>query len=284
MPRKAKVSNSLDQLGRCCDVMNKQLLLTVVWAMGLAIPLSVAPLPAFGQDGMDDIEGLFSQEEQRESANPQSEAADKAVEVKELSDLGKLSAFKDIAVIQKRYLPKTGRFEFFGGGAVVLNDVFFMSLALSGRVGYYFQERYGIEFVAMMFNTIERQVTTDLREQRGVSAKSFITPENYFGLDFKWTPIYGKMSWINRKITPFDLYFSGGGGMTSTNQGSSVPTIHLGTGQVFALSKSMAFRWDFSWNFFSAKSEVAGTDAESTYNNLMITLGMSFFFPEASYR
>ena len=73
--------------------------------------------------------------------------------------------------------------------------------------------------------------------------------------------------------------------MTGTNQGESEPTVHLGTGQSFALSKGMSLRWDLSWIFYNAVSRVSSSaQTESTYNNLFITVGMSFLFPEASYR
>lgn len=269
--------------------MTKQLLF--ITAVSLVCMATVsAPVASRAQDAEpteigsgDDIESLYSKEE----SSSQPVAAESAVEkadIKDVSDLVQLAPFSDVAVIQRRYLPKTGRFEFFIGPAAVLNDPFFNNFGVSGRAAYYFRERYGIEFVGMYLTTAERQVTTDLREKRGVTTKSLVTPKSYMGLDFKWTPIYGKMTWLNRRITPFDLYFSLGGGMTATNQDSSEPTVHFGTGQVFALSKSMAFRWDFTWNFYQAKSSVSTSASASTYNNLFITLGMSFFFPEATYR
>jgi outer membrane beta-barrel protein len=201
-----------------------------------------------------------------------------------VSDLSSLSEFKDIAVIQKRFLPKTQRFEGFGGINGILNDKFFTSVGLNGRLGYHFTERLGVELLVMILATGERDVTKSLRQERGVVTTNFVSPQNYYGADIRWTPVYGKMSFLNNKITTFDLYFSAGAGITNTNQGGSEPTIHMGTGQVFAITKSAAFRWDFSWNFYNAKSGVAGAQQNSLYNNLFLTLGASFFFPEATYR
>jgi outer membrane beta-barrel protein len=133
-------------------------------------------------------------------------------------------------------------------------------------------------------STDEREVTTDLRNKRSVTTTSLITAKSYFGADFKWTPIYGKMAFANQKIIPFDLYFSGGVGITGTSDSQSAPTLHLGTGQIFAINKSMAFRWDFSWNTFSASTKTGPTTSSSVYNNLYLTVGMSFFYPEATYR
>lgn len=265
-------------------------------ALAVAIALAVIgqARDARAQDTTtDDIEALFMAEEESK-ANAPIEKSQPVEEtppstrssgvIRDLSDLVKLSPFEDVAVIQKRYLPKTQRFELFAGPTAVVNDAFFMSVGLMGRAGYYFSERYGIEANAWMLTTSDKQVTSDLRDKRGVGTQSLITAESYYGVDFKWTPIYGKMTWRNKTITPFDLYFSAGGGVTGTNQGGTAPTLHIGTGQVFALSKGMAFRWDFSWNFFQATSTVAAREESSMYNNLFLTVGMSWFFPEATYR
>jgi outer membrane beta-barrel protein len=262
----------------------------------LALVAVLAPASVIAQESAtDDIEQLFDAEEDKESGEPSAEKADlkdddvpspsvQLGDVKELSDLVKLAPFEDVAMIQKRYLPKTKRFEVFGGLTGILNDAFFLAVGAEARLGYYFSERYGIEFPFWILNTSEKEVTSDLRNKRGVFTQSLITAESYYGIDFKWTPVYGKMTWRNKTITPFDLYFSLGGGLTGTNQDTSEPTLHLGTGQIFALSKGMAVRWDFSWNFFMAESTVAATKESSLYNNLFLTIGMSFFFPEATYR
>lgn len=239
---------------------------------------------------MDAIEQLYSEDLGRRTTEIIEDGKQKPItspksdtDIKGVSDLSSLSEFKDIAVIQKRFLPKTQRFEGFGGLNGILNDKFFTSVGLSGRLGYHFTERLGIELLVMVWATGERDVTTSLKNS-GVITTNFVSPQNYYGADIRWTPVYGKMSFLNNKITTFDLYFSAGAGITNTNQGGSEPTIHLGTGQVFAITKSAAFRWDFSWNFYNAKSGVAGAQQNSLYNNLFLTLGASFFFPEATYR
>lgn len=240
---------------------------------------------------MDAIEQLYAEDPGRRSNEVIDDGKQKALtapktesEIKGVSDLSSLSEFKDIAVIQKRFMPKTQRFEAFGGLNGILNDKFFSSIGVNGRLGYSFTERLGVELLVMVLATGERDVTKNLRERRGVKTTNFVSPQNYYGVDFRWTPLYGKMAFLNKRITTFDLYFSAGAGMTNTNQGGSEPTIHLGTGQIFALTKSTAFRWDFSWNFYNARSGVAGAAQNSLYNNLFLTIGASFFFPEATYR
>lgn len=204
------------------------------------------------------------------------------VDLRKVSDLVQLSAFRDIAVIQKRYLPKTKRFEGYLGLSMVMNDPFFLSFGANGRLAYYLSERYGAEFVYIYLSTSEREVIQGLKS-RGILTRTIVSPKSFTGLAFKWVPVYGKVTFLNQKITPFDLYFNFGFGATETNQGKSEPTFHLGAGQLFALSKAMAVRWDFTWNFFNSSGS-GNASTSSVYNNLYLTVGMSFFFPKAKYR
>lgn len=204
---------------------------------------------------------------------------EKALPVMELSDLTLLAPFKETSVIQKRFLPKTGRTQLFGGLGVITNDPFFTTVSAVGKASYFFNETWGTEFNYFANSTSERQATAELRDNL-VTTESLIQTKSFLGIDAVWVPIYGKMTWFDDKIIPFDLYFSMGYGTTQT-QAESVGTIHLATGQIFAITKGMAFRWDFSWNFFSARSI---DNQVGNFNNLFLTVGMSFFFPEARYR
>ena len=265
--------------------------LSEILILALAL-LMVAGSNSYAQESSDDTESFFNKQEDEASKEPtvqdkktQPEVGVKGAKVKEISDLGKLAAFKDIAVIQKRFLPKTHRFEAFGAIGSTLNDAFFVDATLNLRIGYYFQERYGIELSAMAINASTRKVTDSLAD-RGVTTASLVSPKSYLGIDFKYTPVYGKMAMNNKRLTPFDMYFSVGGGSTTTSSGSS-PTLHLGTGQIFAMSNGFALRWDFSWNFYQATTYLDAartTSSTSMFNNLFVLLGASFFFPEATYR
>ena len=260
-------------------------------SIGIAVLLAVSfvSLSAFAQEGVDDIEGLFNKDEAQQNSVDVKVRPDETAkapvapgqEIKGVSDLGKLSDFDDVAVIQKRYLPKTGRFEAYVAPTVVLNDAFFLNYGLNARINYSFSERYALEIPIFYLTTSPRGVTEGLYT-RGITTTSFVTPKSYYGLDFRWTPVYGKMGSPSGKITPFDLYFALGGGLTSTTEGSNEPTAHFATGQIFARTKGTAFRWDFSWNVFSAQPNL--TTSRSIYNTLFISVGMSFLFPEATYR
>ncbi len=256
------------------------------------------------ESSVDEIEGLFREEEVAEPAPvPQESKAVKEekkeeVVIEEVSDLKRLETFNDIAVIQRRFLPKTGRFEFYIAGGTNLNDAFFVGNGINMRLGYNFKEKWGVEFNYSYIQNDNRDVTNELLK-RGINTEGMVSTDSFYGVDLKWTPIYGKYAYFNEKIIPFDLYFSAGLGLTDPKIGSSAagasqitvdsaPTVKLGTGQIFAITKWMAFRWDLSWHFFNATSTVttgaSSTSSEELHNNLFLNVGLSFFFPEAKYR
>lgn len=210
-------------------------------------------------------------------------------QLQDLSDLNKLSPFTDISVIQKKFLPKTERFQFFVAGGLTTNSPWFLSLGAKINISYNFTESLGLELASIYLTNSERDAAKDIRTNNSLQPDKFIITKYNLGLDLIWSPIYGKVTSLNNEITAFDMYFSLGGGISNTNSiETNVPTFHLGTGQIFAITKSMAFRWDYSGYMYQATpTQDTGTSvapSKSTYYDLIFTAGMSFFFPEASYR
>lgn len=199
----------------------------------------------------------------------------------DFSGLGRLAPFSEISVLQKRYLPKTERIQFTGGFATITNNPWFFTAGVSFKVAYYFTEAWGVEGTYNSMTSSQRTAAEELHTNNSVSADSFGFPKTYMGLDAKYTPFYGKMTWLNKKIIPFEHYFTLGAGNTSVSTGGSGPTVHFGTGQNFALSKRFAVNWDFSSMNYSAKA-TDGTN--QTFSDLLLVVGFSFFYPEASYR
>lgn len=209
--------------------------------------------------------------------------------VENLTDLNKLAPFSEVSVIQKKYLAKTERFQLFAGLGMTTNSPWFLNLGTKVAFAYHLTESFGIELTGTFLSNSEREVAKEIREHNNLEPEKFVNTKSYIGADLMWVPFYGKISYLNDRIVPFDMYFALGGGTSNTNsQEGNVPTFHVGTGQIFALSKSMAFRWDYSWTIYQA-TPVAGTTAgaapsKNSYNDLILTAGLSFFFPEANYR
>ncbi len=215
--------------------------------------------------------------------------APKNQRVENLTDLNKLSPFSEISVIQKKFLPKTERFQIYAGGGTTTNSPWFLNMGLKVNLGYHFTESFGVELSGLFLSNSEREVAKEIRDNNLLQPEKFINTKSYVGVDLVWAPIYGKLTMLNKHIIPFDMYFSAGGGTSSTNsQEGSVPTLHVGVGQIFAINKSMAFRWDYSWTSFQATpipdKLATGVAEKNSYNDLILTAGFSFFFPEARYR
>ena len=286
----------------------------------LLLTLILSSVPSFAQNQSEDdlevinLEGLYKNTpsnkanatvQQTDLAAPSQEAnsttavddsVDKSdkeakveeIQVDELKDLSRLVPFREVSVIQKKYLPKTQRLQLYGSLATTTNTPWFLNYGAKLNLAYHFSEGFGIELNTLFLTSTERQVAKEIREQNNLKPEQFIYTKGYYGLDLIWSPIYGKLSYIDGGIVPFDMYFTVGGGVSDTNsQEKNVSTIHLGTGQIFALSKGMAFRWDYSLNVFEASpisSSSATAPAKGSYTDLILTAGVSFFFPEAGGR
>jgi outer membrane beta-barrel protein len=268
---------------------------TWVYIMVLLAPIlgQAQILPREGSD--TGLEELYDKFEDQEEAAVQKKQAKKAKadddqqkvqtkELEQLSELGKLSPFDNIAVIQRRFLPKTGRFELSTSGTFTTNNAFFNNLGLSLQGSYHFTDKWSAEFSYIFMTSDEKPITDGLVDNQNISTKALVQPDNYYGASVKWSPFYGKMAWFQQTIIPYDFYITPGIGITNTVVGGSETTFSLGLGQLFALSKSYGVRWDFTWNTYQAEVEVDGTKTSKNHSDLILGVGVSFFIPEAKYR
>ncbi len=192
-----------------------------------------------------------------------------------------MADFQQVSVIQKRYLPRTERFQFFVGPTLTLNDPWFNVFGGTLRMAYNIREAWGMEVGYSFLSSDKTQALRELNKENATAAQNIVEAKSYYNIDINWTPLYGKMTWLDEKILYYDTYFSLGFGGTEIQTGDSQDTLHLGVGQIFSVSKKMAFRWDLSWNLFEAKQI---DNDQGSFNNVFLSAGVSFFFPEATYR
>lgn len=227
-------------------------------------------------------------------------------------ELRQLVLFEDIVVIQRRFLPKVSRFEFYPHFGLVINNPFHFHFMMSGRLGYHFNEYLGVEAFGSYVNGPERGVTKDLKDMN-VNVTNVLYSEYLFGLSLKWSPIYGKFGGVRQSILPFDMYVSGGAGMThaktTTTDGridsrvifeceTNTVVFNIETGQLIPITKSLAFRWSWGWFLYPTFGDKWTCDQiEGNPTNTQIlpddglfgidihfSLGVSVFFPGAKYR
>lgn len=196
------------------------------------------------------------------------------------SDLYYLEAFDDLAIIHPRFQPKSKRFQFSAGGNTILNDPWFNQFGISFRSGFHFNEFFALEIAANSYSGSSTTHAKDLATQLNVQTASLVQPKSYFGAHLMFTPFYGKMSLFNQRIIPFDVFITLGAG-TTTLEGArtkEASTYHFGAGQLFAMSRQSAFRWDIAVNMFTAQSQLMASTTST--QNVAMTFSYSYFLPE----
>jgi len=244
---------------------------------------------------LDAIESEMSRRGEQQAEQSKPEVQEKSLEeAKSLTfqDLPRLSAFSDITVIQKRYMPKTNRFQLYGGMDFLTNNPFFDSYGFNGRFSFFFTESMGIELGFWSHSVSPKTVTVDLESKHGITTKTMLSSLGYLGASFLYIPFYGKMTFLDKFIIPYDLYFSVGAGSTQTSYiDKTAPSIHLGTGELFSITKSFAWRWDLSYITYTARvPDVTDTGVtvdsgkKQFLSDFYFGVGLTILFPGASYR
>ena len=209
----------------------------------------------------------------------------KSLKAKKLSDLAHLSPFSDVVVIQRRFMPKTGRLAASFSSVFTLSSEFFLNTGIGARLNYYFLEKHGVELSGYYVFTFDRGVTKDLRNIKVNVSERLPIARSFAGLTYNWVPVYGKISLYNRKIVAFDTFFNIGGGMSGIRRKSKTqtvwePTAIFGGGQIFAITRDLGFRWDLRWH-----GTVEMKQKELSYlNDILFSLSLIYYYPSAGSR
>ncbi|MEY4617109.1 MAG: hypothetical protein RJB66_2069 [Pseudomonadota bacterium] len=244
---------------------------------------------------LDSIESEMSrrgEEQANQTAPSETERRSEDNKPVTFQELPKLSNFSDISIIQKKFLPKSYRFQLYGGLNFLTNNPFFDTYGVNARLNFFFTETIGLELNYWRHKVSDRLVTSDLSSKYNITTKTMLSSNGYMGASLLFVPFYGKMTFMDKRIIPYDLYVSVGGGVTETSYiDKAAPSVHLGAGEIFALSKSLAWRWDFSNVQYTAKvPEVSTTGAlndtgkKRTISDLYLGIGVLILFPGATYR
>ena len=207
------------------------------------------------------------------------------------TDLIHLSPFSDVSVIQRRFMPKTGRMAFSLTSNFVLSSEFLLHPGAEAHLSYHFLEKHGLELTAYHIFTFNRGITDDL-EPVGIEVIEETTIiQSFVGLAYKWMPVYGKMAFFNERILAFDTFFNIGGGMGAVANKSKrraqmiwEPTFTAGIGQVFAITRNLGMRWDLRWYMTFQTQRARNTFTPFTLSNFILSVGLSYYYPSAGSR
>jgi outer membrane beta-barrel protein len=206
-----------------------------------------------------------------------------------------------IKTIQRKTFTKLGRFEASPHVAFVANDPFLNRYIVGTGINYNITEIFAVEanldFSPDLAEADWKPLTKQLIEENHVSPD--ISKLTYFGnVNFLYSPIYGKVAVVGRKIINFDIYGSFGMGVTRTSddlqaldtttgddraevtQHQMHPTTNFGGGARVIFSKNMAARLEGRSMVYI---ETVNATTLEMKNNMILQLSMSFFFPNMQF-
>ncbi len=213
-------------------------------------------------------------------------AGDK-VDVTDLEKKYWASKDTDFSVVQNRLYTKANRFALSLQYGTLVNDPWSDGPTMSGSLGYYFSERFGIEGHFQKTNSVDNKALSNLKAQSGFANHGKIM--GYQGISANWVPFYAKMSVLNGSIIYFDMAISPGIGVTrydqqreSGNNSMTAPTLSLDITQSFFFSKYAAFRVDYKNRWFQeeiVRFRTPSTSASTeTSQTSMLLFGFTFYY------
>lgn len=200
----------------------------------------------------------------------------------------------DFTVVQNRTYTKNKKIFISLMSGRIVNDGFVEGSPNSYSIGYFFNEKNGLSLDATQFSTHENSVTKQFVTRYG-TAPAYNKPLNTYSLTYMWSPIYAKVSLLEKKILYLDLSIGAHIGITKyqnmTFDGGSInstPHYGLDISQLWFLSRSLALRFDVrnTWSkqkqylYHIAKTEPdsARSLGESQLQDNTWLLGITYFF------
>lgn len=213
-----------------------------------------------------------------------------------------------IRVMRPRFFNKIGRYELGAQFTAVMNDSFVYSYLGTGILGYHFSNTMAIELQGSVGFSLDKEEKRVLKDEFDVRTQIFRTFYSFEGA-LQYTPIYGKWQVPSGDVIYFDTYLHFGGGLTGINwQYSdfcvatkvdpnagetpipadttiSYPTIVVGLGQRYFVTKRTAIKWDirnhsmiYNLGDTACNPEVDESSGTDIHHNITMQIGYSKFF------
>jgi outer membrane beta-barrel protein len=203
-----------------------------------------------------------------------------------------------IKTLQRKTFLKLGRFEAAPHGAFVINDPFLNRYIVGASLAYHWTEIFGVEanfdWSPDLGEGDWKPLTSQLVEKNSVSPD--ISKLTLAGsLSFQYSPIYGKVAVVGRRIVNFDVFGNFGLGFARTTddldalqateaenpeavatQFQTHPTTNFGGGLRVIFGESIAARVEARSLIYI---ETVNSTTLEMKNNLILQASVSFFFP-----
>lgn len=209
---------------------------------------------------------------------------------KSVYDFSWLDKDKEIYVLQNRKYRKDGRLYVGVGGIKTLSGAFVDAYGGNARIGYFFKEDWGVEFLYAKYQGEENDTAKGVKDQGTVPFyRKF---DSVMGGLLWWSPFYAKINTFN-EIFYFDWMFGAGFAQVTTldNRNKFLPakpntlTSENTTGAMwstalrFHINQAWSLRMDFTGVHYSADRKTSNTEGKSQlFSNYDFGLGLMFAF------
>lgn len=247
------------------------------------------------------------------AAAPAGDAPAKGLRLEPPPAVAATSTSSPVKVIQRKNFLKVKRLEISPFVGSEMLDAFMSHYVLGGSATYHFTEVFAAELLVGYSPSlssiggalgVEKADTLDLKDitlelEASANARPVTSKLGAYGsLDMVFSPVYGKLAWMGKRIINFDFIFMAGLGLLQTHD-QSTEAIEEAPNPVVAqaLQDQTSLASNFGFGFRAAFSpsmafKVEGREylyVESVYANdyvvqsrnyfFMAQAGLSFFFP-----
>ncbi|QDK45080.1 outer membrane beta-barrel domain-containing protein [Bdellovibrio sp. ZAP7] len=221
------------------------------------------------------------------SAQPEQRGSDK-LDIKKLENKYWAAKDEDFGVVQNRRYVKAERFYLTARAGIPVNDAFSEGTIMGADVGYFFNERWGVEVSYNNANLTENDSTEQFHTQNGAMPDHNILKSSYFASAI-WVPFYAKMSALDKAIIYFDMGVSVGLGnvnyeiaRSTGNEAKSSIGYKLGVFQQIFFSEHFALRADLinTWANESQKPYTVSSPrvlGDKMVNDTSLMFGLTYW-------
>lgn len=195
--------------------------------------------------------------------------------------------------VQRKLYIKRGRFELAPAAIINVNDPYYTRVGGQIRAAFYPADTLAI---AMRFALMQTLPSDDVRQAtRTLQSRIFFSVPYWNAMaDLEWSPLYGKVSFLN-SILHIDGYLLAGGGVVFTERTGTPdpanndqprpinPGFDLGVGLRFVAKDFVSVNLGLVNTTYVDTPR--GTTKGVTQNLMMLTVGVSLFIPfKSTYR
>lgn len=234
---------------------------------------------------------LASQAFAQQGTETQTDRSSDKLDIKKLEQKYWAAKDEDFSVVQNRRYTKAERFFLTASGGVPINDPAGKGTILGLQVGYFFNERFGVDVNYQKASMEDNDTTKQFKTDHNASPNY-----NFFDASTMasatYVPLYAKMSFLDRSIIYFDMGISVGVGTTDYiikrqdgDENKSAFSYQIGINQQIFFHEHLALRLDFINKFtneqkykYSADPSAGNRDlGEKMVNDTSLLLGLTYW-------